>query len=73
VYREAAMVGIFEDPTPVNLADLWRDQRAKTYHQDGLASAARADAMCELATEVHAYVTGRSRQGHDCICSESTS
>ena len=67
------MVGIFEDPTPVNLADLWRDQRAKTYHQDGLASAARADAMCELATEVHAYVTGRSRQGHDCICSESTS
>jgi len=46
-----------------DLADLWRDHRAKTYYQDGLPSAGSADAMYELATELHAYVTGRSRQG----------
>jgi len=57
---------------PRTLADLWRDHRAKTYYQDGLASAGRADAMYELATELHAYVTGRSRQGHECICGETT-
>jgi hypothetical protein len=71
VYREAAAAGVFGEPMAADLADLWRDHRAKTYYQDGLASAARADAMYELATELHAYVTGRSRQGHECICGET--
>ncbi|SDN46707.1 hypothetical protein SAMN05192554_1443 [Haloarchaeobius iranensis] len=31
VYREAAAVGIFSKPTAENLADLWREHRAKTY------------------------------------------
>ena len=70
VYREATAVGVFDESIAADLADLWRDHRAKTYYQDGLASAARADAMYELATEIHAYVTGRSRQGHECICGE---
>jgi len=70
VHREAAAVGVFDESIAADLADLWRDHRAKTYYQDGLASAARADAMYELATEIHAYVTGRSRQGHECICGE---
>ncbi|ACM58655.1 hypothetical protein HALDL1_01190 (plasmid) [Halobacterium sp. DL1] len=72
VYREAAAAGVFGESMAADLADLWRDHRAKTYYQDGLASAGRADAMYELATELHAYVTGRSRQGHECICGETT-
>jgi hypothetical protein len=72
VYREAAAAGVFEESMAADLADLWRDHRAKTYYQDGLASAARAEAMYELATEIHTYVTGRSRQGHECICGETT-
>ncbi len=68
VYWEAATVGVFEESIAADLADLWRDHRAKTYYQDGLASAARAEAMCELAIEIHAYVTGRSQQRHECIC-----
>lgn len=71
VYREAATAGIFAESLAADLADLWRDHRAKTYYQDGLASADRADAMYELATEIHAYVTGRSRQGHECVCDET--
>jgi len=71
VYREAAAAGVFGESIAADLADLWRDHRAKTYYQDGLASAARAEAMYELATEIHTYVTGRSRQGHECICGET--
>jgi hypothetical protein len=72
VYREAAAAGVFAEPIAEDLADLWREHRAKTYYQDGLASKSRADAMFELATEIHAYINGRSRQGHKCRCADST-
>lgn len=68
VYREAASAGIFAEDIAANLADLWRDHRAKTYYQDGLAAAERADKMYELAIEIHAFVVGRSSQGHECLC-----
>jgi len=71
VYQEAAAAGVFGESMAADLADLWRDHRAKTYYQDGLASAARAEAMNELARETHAYITGRSRQGHECLCDET--
>lgn len=70
VYREAASVGIVAESTAEELADLWRDHRAKTYYQDGLASAERARAMAALATELHDFVVGRSSQGHECLCSD---
>jgi hypothetical protein len=68
VYREAAATGILSESIAENLADLWREHRAKTYYQDGLASADRAEAMDALASELHAYVVGQSRQGHECRC-----
>lgn len=71
VYREAAAAGIFAESMAEDLADLWRDYRAKTYYQDGLASVNRAEAMYALASETHAYVVGRSRQGHECLCHET--
>lgn len=71
VYREAAAVGIFSETIAENLADLWRDHRAKTYYQDGLAAADRAAAMYALGSEVHAFVVGRSPQGHECLCETS--
>jgi len=70
VYREAAAAGVFGESLAADLADLWREHRAKTYYQDGLASAARADATFDLEMEMHAYVVGRSRRGHECICGE---
>jgi hypothetical protein len=71
VYRGAAAVGIFSESAAADLADLWREHRAKTYYQDGLASAAWAYAMYELAVELHAYITGRSQRGHECLCDET--
>ena len=68
VYREAASAGIFDESMANDLADLWRDHRAKTYYQDGLATAERAEAMYVLAQEVHAFVVGRSSQGYGCLC-----
>ncbi|GAB7019234.1 hypothetical protein [Halostagnicola bangensis] len=50
------------------LVDLWRNHRSKTYYQDGLAAASRAEAMSALATEIHTLVVGRSAQGHECFC-----
>ncbi|MXV60729.1 hypothetical protein GS429_01310 [Natronorubrum sp. JWXQ-INN-674] len=72
MYREAATAGIFSESTADDLADLWRDHRAKTYYQDGLATAARAEQMYALATEIHAFVLGRSSHGYECCC-DSTS
>lgn len=68
VYREAANAGLFSESTAEDLADLWRDHRAKTYYQDGLASRDRADRMAALASEIHAFVVGRSQHGHECLC-----
>lgn len=68
VYREAASIGIFPESIAADLADLWRDHRAKTYYQDGLAAAERAEEMYTLASEIHAFVVGRSSAGHECIC-----
>jgi len=71
VYREAAAAGVFGESMAADLADLWRDHRARPTIRTALPPG-RADAMYELATELHAYVTGRSRQGHECICGETT-
>ncbi|WP_262179612.1 hypothetical protein [Haloarcula laminariae] len=68
VYREAASAGIFDESVANDLADLWRNHRAKTYYQDGLAAAERAETMYALAQEVHAFVVGRSSQRHECLC-----
>lgn len=68
VYREAASAGIFSESVANDLADLWREHRAKTYYQDGLAARKRAEKMYKLASEIHQFVVGRSSQGHECIC-----
>ncbi len=68
MYREAASAGIFDESVANDLADLWRNHRAKTYYQDGLAAAERAETMYALAQEVHAFVVGRSSQRHECLC-----
>lgn len=70
VYRAAAKAGVFGESTAEELADLWREHRAKTYYQDGLATADRAESMYKLGTELHRYITGRSQQGHECICEQ---
>lgn len=68
IYEDAASAGIFSEAVARDLIDLWQDHRAKTYYQDGLAGHERARRMLALATETHAFVVGRSSQGHECRC-----
>ncbi len=70
VYREAAAAGVFGESIAADLAGLWRDHRAKTYYQNGLASATRAEAMYDLATEIHTDVTGRSRHVREALAND---
>lgn len=72
VYREAAAAGLFSEATSADLADLWREHRAKTYSQDGLASRTRAENMHALATEIHQFIAGRFQQRHECVCDHSS-
>lgn len=68
VYHEAAKVGVFSENTAEELADLWRNHRAKTYYRDGLAAATRARRLHDLAAEVHAFIVRRSSRSHECLC-----
>src|SRR5699024_9899685 len=70
VYREAATIGLFAEAPADDLADLWTEHRAKTYYPDGRATHGRAKKMYELATEIHAFIVGRSSYGHECICDQ---
>ncbi|GGC70762.1 MULTISPECIES: hypothetical protein [Haloferax] len=68
VYTEAARRGIISQHVAENLQDLWRNHRAKTYYQDGLASKSRAEKLFELARETHEYVVNQSTKKYECIC-----
>lgn len=70
VYREAANAGVFSESIAADLADLWREHRARTYYQDGLATAERAELLHDLAREIHAFIVGRSAQGFECRCDD---
>lgn len=67
-YDEAVTTGILSESQAIRLEDLWSEYRAKTYYQDGLASAERAKKLYQLASEVHEFIVGRSRHGYECIC-----
>ncbi|MDS0300211.1 hypothetical protein NDI76_15800 [Halogeometricum sp. S1BR25-6] len=68
MYTEAARRGILSEHVAENLQDLWRNHRAKTYYQDGLASGERAAKLYELASEAHEFVVNQSAKKHECIC-----
>ena len=68
VYTEAARRGILSEHVAQNLQDLWRNHRAKTYYQDGLAARERATKLYALASETHEYVVNQSSKRHECIC-----
>ncbi|EJN57275.1 hypothetical protein [Halogranum rubrum] len=68
VYTEAAKRGILSEHVARNLQDLWRNHRAKTYYQDGLAAQDRACKLFELASEIHEFVVNQSSKKHECLC-----
>lgn len=68
VYTDAMKRGILPEYVAEDLQDLWRNHRAKTYYQDGLAARERAELLFELASETHEYIVNQSSKRHECCC-----
>ena len=68
VYTEAMRRGILSEEIAERVQDLWRNHRAKTYYQDGLATKERAESMFALATEIHLFVRNQSSKKYECLC-----
>lgn len=66
--NRSAHVGFVSDEVASRLDDLWTENRAQTYYQDGTATRERAETMLALADDSHAQVVHLAGQRHECIC-----
>jgi len=68
LYQRGAEVGLYDDAFGERLAELWNQNRTKTYYRLGIATEAQAEAMHELATEMHRDLVDGSQLCHECLC-----
>ncbi|MXR21314.1 hypothetical protein [Halobacterium bonnevillei] len=66
--NRSADVGFISAELAARLDDLWTDNRAQTYYQDGIATRERAATMLALAKSIHEQVGRLAGQHHECIC-----
>lgn len=70
LYERGAETGLFDDTFGERLADLWNQNRTKTYYRLGIATKEQAEAMYRLARDFHRELVGTSRVKYECICDE---
>ncbi len=68
LYQRGAEVGLYEESIGDRLADLWNQNRTKTYYRLGIATESQAREMHQLATSLHGDLVQGSRSKHECIC-----
>ncbi|MCU4753144.1 hypothetical protein OB919_14350 [Halobacteria archaeon AArc-curdl1] len=68
LYQRGAQAGLYDDRFGEELADLWNQNRTKTYYRLGIATEEQAEAMCQFATSFHQHLVSTSRLKHECIC-----
>lgn len=68
LYQRGAEVGLYDEPFGDKLAELWNQNRTKTYYRLGIATEAQAKAMRTLAMKLHRHLVDRSRVAHECLC-----
>jgi HEPN domain-containing protein len=66
--NRSAEVGFFTDELATELEELWTENRAYTYYQDGMATSERADSMVTLAADIHSQIVHLASHSHECIC-----
>lgn len=66
--QRSASVGFITEEVATRLGELWTDNRAQTYYQDGLPTAERAEALLALASEIHNRVISVVGLGYECLC-----
>lgn len=68
LYQRGAEVGLYDDVFADDLAELWNQNRTKTYYRLGIATGGQAEAMQDLAQEVHQHLVEASRVPRECLC-----
>ncbi|WP_049979539.1 hypothetical protein [Halolamina rubra] len=68
LYQRGAEVGLYDEQFGTRLAELWNQNRTKTYYRLGMATEAQAKAMHELASKVHQNLINGSQVRHECLC-----
>lgn len=68
LYRRGAEIGLYDETFGDDLAELWNQNRTKTYYRLGIATEGRAEAMQSLANELHQHLVGGSHASHECLC-----
>ncbi|OYR58437.1 hypothetical protein DJ83_14925 [Halorubrum ezzemoulense] len=66
--NRSADVGFITEEVATELEDLWKENRAHTYYQDGMATEERANTMLALAGDIHTQIVNLVGQSHECIC-----
>jgi len=66
--KRGATVGFISTETADRLEELWTENRAQTYYQDGKATRERAEAMAPLANRIHSLVVNLVGVRHECFC-----
>lgn len=68
LYQRGAEIGLYNEEFGDELAELWTQNRTKTYYRLGVATKEQAVAMHDLASELHQHLVEESRVNHECIC-----
>lgn len=66
--NHSADVGFISTEVAARLDDLWTENRAQTYYQDGMATYERAETMLALANRLHMQTINLVGYRHECIC-----
>jgi len=70
LYQRGANVGLYDESLADRLADMWNQDRTKTYYRLGIATEAQARSMHRLGMAVHSDLVQGSRVKHECICED---
>ena len=68
LYQRGSEVGLYNEEFGERLAELWNQNRTKTYYRLGIATKAQAMAMQKLARELHQQLVDMSQVSHECLC-----
>lgn len=66
--KRSEEVGFISRAVAARLEELWVENRAQTYYQDGIATQERATAMVALATRIHSQIINLVGLRHECLC-----
>lgn len=68
LYQRGAEIGLYDETFGDDLAELWTQNRTKTYYRLGVATDGQAEAMQSLATELHRHLVDGGHASHECLC-----